>query len=266
VTIGVFTGSFDPPTAGHKWIVCQSIHDYDKFFVIIGKHPTKRHRHSEAERYEMLLRMMPIGLSIKACEISEFLKSIRDEFHNSDVTLIRGIRDKKDFEYEAGLSQAKYESPPIENLKQIFLIPPKYLRCVSSSAVRGEPCVRYEPCEAIENARTRFDRCLNCGIIQLPETISGGQVRLMQDVFPVDVVSSEVFFLKRIDMSDVSIIGDRYCRRSNSVGPIMVDSGYPMSIDGPLVIEGKHRFLDAKERGESDILAYVGIKAMNYFR
>ena len=101
------------------------------------------------------------------------------------------------------------------------------------------------------------------GFISFAKTVTADQVREMLDPFPRDVVASEVFTLTTIPIDMVRPIGERYIPCSQSLGPILVDVNEVMRdhYDDPyLIIEGKHRWLDAKERGEGTIMAWVGNK------
>jgi len=116
--------------------------------------------------------------------------------------------------------------------------------------------------------RANFNKLVSMGFLKFPEQVMAVQVRGMLDPFPYDVVVSQRFFLKRIKINAVKPLGKRYVPMSQSLGPILVDANTVLGNDtilgdlGPvIIIEGKHRWLDAKEAGEDTILAYVGEKA-----
>lgn len=126
---------------------------------------------------------------------------------------------------------------------------------------------------AIGTIRNNFNKLVSLGFVRFPETVMALQVRGMLDPFPYDVVVSDRFLLKRIKIDSVKPLGKRYVPMSQSLGPIIVDANTVMGDDtilGPLgpaiIIEGKHRWLDAKEAGEDTILAYVGEKAWTNHR
>lgn len=112
-----------------------------------------------------------------------------------------------------------------------------------------------------------FDLLVEIGFIKISNIVSGDQVRAILDPFPVDLVVSERFYLREVLINSVTPIGTRFIPSSLSFGPIIVEANLVLgenSIKGKLgpilVIEGKHRWLDAKEKGEKTIMAWVGDK------
>ncbi len=279
--IGIFSGSFDPPTKGHEWIIQESYQSYDKFFVVIGHHPLKEFKYTPEQRLAMLEAFVPAGVFVDFVgerSFRAYLKRLYNRHPAAEFTLVRGIRNAEDFEYEEQISTSYHEQPVIDGMKQVWLIPPPSLAGVSSSLVKstnaaellpdslrfrdGCSTVFYKACPKIAKARTYFETCVNAGIFKLADTISGDQVRKTLDPYPIDVVTSDVFVLSQVAIKDIHVFDDRYQPHSTSVGPIMVDYGQYAGIDGPMLIEGKHRLLDARERGEQTILAYVGDRAL----
>ncbi len=128
----------------------------------------------------------------------------------------------------------------------------------------------YEPSPWLEAQAGYFDKAVKAEIIRIEPVIGDDQVQAMLDPVPVDVVASKHFHLKWIKISSVQPTGGRYLPCSRSLGPIIVDYN---TLPGPLaknvigpaiIIEGKHRWLDARERGEDRILAWVGDKALPF--
>jgi len=132
------------------------------------------------------------------------------------------------------------------------------------------PCKNPVHDRAQKKMRDNFEKLASLGFVQFPKEVMALQVRAMLDPFPYDVVVSQKFYLKRININSVKPLGKRYIPSSQSLGPIIVDANEVLGDEsslgelGPvIVIEGKHRWLDAKEAGETKILAYVGEKALN---
>lgn len=108
------------------------------------------------------------------------------------------------------------------------------------------------------------------GLLNWAEVITKSQVELLLDPFPHKVAVSEKYYLRNISVtSNISTIGSRYLPHSRSAGPIIVDKNELPShfkhLGDVIVIEGKHRWLDAKDRGDQTILAWVGEKAIGHF-
>lgn len=125
-----------------------------------------------------------------------------------------------------------------------------------------------------EKTRNFFNVLTKEGLVSLAQTITGDQVRATLDPFPVDVVISENFQLMEIPVNCVQPIGGRYLSHSYSIGPIVVDVNrdlssellYQNKLGSVIVIEGKHRWLDAKHRGDRTIHAWVGDLAIKELR
>ena len=99
--IGVFSGSFDPPTKGHEWIIQESHESYDLFYVVIGFHPDKDFLYTEEQRISMLEFVVPDGVIIDCIwggNFKQYLKKLRHKHPESEVTLVRGIRNTEDFD------------------------------------------------------------------------------------------------------------------------------------------------------------------------
>ena len=52
--LGVYAGSFDPPTLGHLWMIEQGVRLFDRLVVAIGINPDKEPTFSVEDRTEML--------------------------------------------------------------------------------------------------------------------------------------------------------------------------------------------------------------------
>jgi len=109
------------------------------------------------------------------------------------------------------------------------------------------------------------------GLINWSEVITKEQVEALLDPFPHKVAVSEKYHLKEIPISDgVGTIGKRHLPHSRSLGPIVIDQNelppYYQGFGKVIVIEGKHRWLDAKARGDKTILAWVGDKVLEHFK
>ena len=106
--IGVFAGSFDPFTIGHKDIVDRALESVaDEVIVAIGINYEKKYTFSLEER----LQAKRVGASF----------------------LLRGVRSIKDFEFERDMAEINKRLTGIET---ILLFTDPELACVSSSVVR----------------------------------------------------------------------------------------------------------------------------------
>lgn len=320
---GIFSGSFDPPTNGHLWIIQQSKKLFDELHVAIGPHPGKQSTFPTDERIRML-KACGVDAEVLETNIVDYAKQFTNPF------LVRGIRDSDDLHYERNIQervselsslQTFYLVPPIDlmvsstEVKEAYtsgkpyahLVPPpvlermkafhNWLVCtpdVNSIFERGTAGFAPSPCETFTSSlghvyhmedsteikiedkvinwhwsknniiffgkmRNHFEQMVRAGLIDYAQTITDDQVRDMLEPFPVDLVNSGAFILRQFPIQYANPTGERYLPCSQSLGPVIIDVNKWKQELGPnLVIEGKHRFLDAKENGEKFILAWVG--------
>lgn len=128
----------------------------------------------------------------------------------------------------------------------------------------------YQPKQELEQARAFIEKLWLNRFISFAQSIDEHQARSLLDPFPIDMVTSRMFFLREVKVSKLKPTGDRWVECSRSIGPILVDVN-PVPDDYPewgqcTVIEGKHRYLDAIQRGEDTILAWIGERAIDLMR
>ncbi len=135
--IGFYSGSFDPVTLGHTDIIKRSCRIFDKVIIGVGVHHGKKTLFSAEERVGML--------NIEAASISNETATPIEVVTFDDLTvdavlrsgaktIIRGLRDTTDFNYEvqmAGMNQAV--TPDIDT---IFLAASSEVRHVAATFVR----------------------------------------------------------------------------------------------------------------------------------
>lgn len=96
--ICVFSGTFDPPTVGHKGVVEKALQFFDGVTVAVMVNPEKSCLFSENERLELLKKLFKGDERVKVRAFSgaavDLLKEEKTPFY------VRGVRDCIDFEYE----------------------------------------------------------------------------------------------------------------------------------------------------------------------
>jgi pantetheine-phosphate adenylyltransferase len=114
-----------------------------------------------------------------------------------------------------------------------------------------------------------FKQAVSWGFFQYAAEVDEHQVRGMLDPVPIDLVVSKKFKLMEVETAKLKPTGPQYLPCSQSLGPIIVEANEVLSkhptytVKGPVVvIEGKHRWIEAVERGDTKILAWVGEKAI----
>ena len=133
--IGIYAGSFDPPTKGHLWMIEQGAQLFDELVVVLGVNPDKKGFLTAQQRMDALRGMLAGGLANVRVEkmqggfLVEFTRRL------GATHLLRGVRNTVDFEYEKSMDRMNARMEP--GLRTVYLMPPPELEEVSSSMVRG---------------------------------------------------------------------------------------------------------------------------------
>ncbi|MDA9881927.1 MAG: pantetheine-phosphate adenylyltransferase [Crocinitomicaceae bacterium] len=129
--IGVFPGSFDPFTKGHEVIVNKGIDLFDEIVIGIGVNSAKNYMYNIDNRIKHISSLFESNPNIKV----EAFRSLTVDFCKEigANTIIRGLRDAKDFQYEKSIAHMNKEIAGIETV--FFLTDQKYA-AINSSIVR----------------------------------------------------------------------------------------------------------------------------------
>ena len=130
--IGIYPGSFDPPTNGHVDIVHRAVELFDKVVVGVGVNLSKKTVFSSGERIE-LMREACAGLP--SVEVRGF-DGLQVEFARDCGArfVIRGIRALSDFEFEFEMGNMNRRLAP--DIEMVYLMTaPDYL-FLSASRVK----------------------------------------------------------------------------------------------------------------------------------
>ncbi|WP_185872000.1 pantetheine-phosphate adenylyltransferase [Blattabacterium cuenoti] len=102
--IAIFPGSFDPITLGHYDIIIRALNLFDKIIIAIGKNMKKKNMFSIQKRKEWIQKTF--------CNFPYKHKIEIDSFNGLTISfckkkkvkfLLRGIRNKFDFEFEKNI-------------------------------------------------------------------------------------------------------------------------------------------------------------------
>ncbi|NJL14013.1 MAG: adenylyltransferase/cytidyltransferase family protein [Microscillaceae bacterium] len=127
--IGIYAGSFHPFHHGHLNILEKAETIFDKVIVARGINPDK------ADVNENPLNLNTLRYR-QTDNFSGFLtKYITSKETDADVTLVRGLRNGDDLDYE--VNQLRFMQDMKENLKVIFLPCDKEFEHISSSSIKN---------------------------------------------------------------------------------------------------------------------------------
>lgn len=128
----VFSGTFDPPTLGHKAVIESALNIFDEVVVAIMLNPQKTPYFTNEERLEMLKLTCPsdrVRVELFGGTVAELLEKEKTNVY------VRGIRNTIDFEYENAnyFATKKLKSDVVP----VYLPCPQELLHVSSSMVKN---------------------------------------------------------------------------------------------------------------------------------
>lgn len=122
--IAVFAGSFNPFHKGHYNVLQKAELIFDKVIIAFGKNPDKSSRN------------WPVPNTIKNRQICEYDSLLTDFLATlkCDVTVVRGLRNSTDFQYEQ--NQYRYIQELKPDVKIINIFCNKEFEHISSSGIR----------------------------------------------------------------------------------------------------------------------------------
>jgi len=130
--VGIYPGSFDPPTNGHLDIVGRSSRLFDRVVVGVGRNLSKKTLFSADER---------VALMTEACkkwpniEVRSFDGLQVDFAKECDASfIIRGIRALSDFEFEFEMGNMNRRLAP--GIEMVFLMTAPEFLFLSASRVK----------------------------------------------------------------------------------------------------------------------------------
>jgi pantetheine-phosphate adenylyltransferase len=131
--IGVYPGSFDPPTLGHIDIITRAALLFDRLIVGVFTNAAKAPLFTLDERLALVERevaALPGTIEVKAC--SGLLVDIARDL--GAQAIVRGLRSGTDFDYEAQMTGMNRALAP--GIDTIFLIGEPALQPIASSLVK----------------------------------------------------------------------------------------------------------------------------------
>ena len=139
LTKAVVSGSFDPITKGHLYVIEQARKMVDEVIVLLANNPEKRYHFTLEERRRIIEAAVRERLGdvsdvrVEAMPNAQFTAKLA---HAMGATLVvRGLRNVVDFEYEH--SQQLINTAIEPEVTTVFVMPPTDLIAVSSSAIKG---------------------------------------------------------------------------------------------------------------------------------
>lgn len=131
----LYAGTFDPITYGHLDILERATNLFEKVYITIAVNTNKAGIFTPEERMGMIRECLEGKSWAKRVEINQFTGLLVDHARKLGVrTLVRGVRQVSDFEYEFRMALMNRRLSP--ELDTIFLMPREELTFVSASLVK----------------------------------------------------------------------------------------------------------------------------------
>lgn len=131
----LYAGSFDPITYGHLDILERATHLFNKVYVTIAVNNRKKTIFTPEQRKSMILECISGREWANKVEVDMFTGLLVKHAEKLNVkTLVRGVRQISDFEYEFRMALMNRKLSP--NLDTVFLMPREELTFVSASVVK----------------------------------------------------------------------------------------------------------------------------------
>lgn len=128
----IYPGSFDPITNGHLDIIKKSANIFDKVIVAVSDNVQKKGFLPVEVRVELSKKCVS---NMPNVEVLSYDGLTVDFARQNEIdTIIRGLRNSADFEYELQLAQTN--KALYRNIETLFLITEPEFAFISSSAVR----------------------------------------------------------------------------------------------------------------------------------
>jgi pantetheine-phosphate adenylyltransferase len=134
-TVALYPGSFDPITYGHLDIMERATELFDTVIATIAVNKRKEAVFTGDEREELLRKCLEGKKWAKKVEVEQFTGLLVDFAKKKNAqTLVRGVRQISDFEYEFRMALTNRRLAP--EVDTIFLMPNEQLTFISASLVK----------------------------------------------------------------------------------------------------------------------------------
>ena len=128
----IFPGSFDPFTRGHEAVVDEALTLFDKVIIAIGDNIGKRSLLSVENRLRLIRKVYADNPRVECIAYSTLTGDAAREV--GATSIIRGVRNTVDFEYERTMAQINRRIFP--DITTVMLFTPPTLSDIASSTVR----------------------------------------------------------------------------------------------------------------------------------
>ena len=133
---GVYSGSFDPFTLGHASVLEQAFMMFDQVIVAIGVNPAKKpylDADTRASIIDAWATRNGYGPNLIVTPVTN--EYLADFAVRCNATIIRGIRNAQDYEYEQTVFDVN--KVIVKHIQTVYFFTDQRYRNISSSLVKG---------------------------------------------------------------------------------------------------------------------------------
>lgn len=135
VSTALFPGTFDPITNGHLDLLKRACRLFDRIVVTVAVNHQKQSVFTGPERVDLIHESISNEPWKEKVEVEEFTGLLINFARKKGVhTLIRGVRQLSDFEYEFRMALSNRRLAP--EIDTVFLMPDEQLTFISASVVK----------------------------------------------------------------------------------------------------------------------------------
>lgn len=157
----LYAGSFDPFTNGHLDILRRAVKLFDKVIITVAVNNKKESVFNGDERVELIRDTIKDYEWYDKVDIEQFTGLLIHFARQKNVTtLLRGIRQLSDFEYEFRMALTNRRLAP--DIDTVFLMPDEQLTFISATIVKevaawGGDLSSFVPDNVAEALRKKFE-------------------------------------------------------------------------------------------------------------
>ncbi len=128
----IFAGSFDPITLGHIDVIKRGTKLFDKVYVAVGINENKTPLISVEDRVELIKRCFANDPSVEVLSYSGLTVELCEKLNV--YTLLRGVRNEKDFAYEKEIEDVNRAL--CDKIETVYITASPAIKHISSSVVK----------------------------------------------------------------------------------------------------------------------------------
>lgn len=136
LNIGLYAGSFQPFHLGHLNIVTKASKIFDKVIIARGYNPSKS---IDSKFNNIPTDHNNIYLGHEYCVftgfLTDFISELESKYSHYNITLIRGLRNGDDLDYE--INQLRFMETMKSNINMVFIACDKQYEHLSSTSIRN---------------------------------------------------------------------------------------------------------------------------------